>query len=293
MAKMLSKYKNANSRIRFVHFLFVREFDVWRHSRDKSETKRLKAEKEAEDYFENIGCFDEKTGQLQYGYWRNCLFNRYHEKSLQRYSLNRLRQAELFGQKLVIDCSFDEQMADYETTSVARQIASIYAINRYSRDPYHLMFCGYNPANRGYQYLETMNGDIMDKPEYMFNFYREEYQNLLPHNELIYLTPDTKEVMEEYNPNAVYIIGALVSKTYRAALSFEKARAQNIQCVRLPIHRYVQLKPGVKRVLSFQSVFHILLELKQHGDWHRAFHRGIQANKLLPSEYFEELQSIN
>ena len=292
MKNILFKYQKHSARLRYIHFLFVREFDDWKFEQIELKRRELKVKSEADDYFENIGCFDLKTNELQYGYWRNTLFGRYHDKSLQRVSLNGLRQAQLFGQKIIIDCFYDQSMADYETISVGRQISKIYNLNRYSRDPFHLMFCGYKPTYRGYQYLRTMLTQIIDRPEYCFNFYQQEFQELLPNDNLIYLSPDAPEMMTEFDPAAVYIIGALVSKTYKSSMSYEKARKQNIKCLRFPIHKYVELKPGVKKILSIQGSFQILLELKHHGDWLRAFLASIQPHKLKNDDNLMEMNDI-
>lgn len=280
MRRMLKDYGDYVSRLRYLNYLFVREFDIWRKEIAHQEQKE-KAKKEEEEEMANwqIGCFNER-GEIQYGFWRNTLFSRYFEVPLQKLTLNRLRVATQFGQELVVDCSFDETMADYETISVARQMSSIYRLNRYSKDPFNLLFTGYREHNRGYQHASRMIKPLMDRPGYCFNLYQKSYRDLLPNERFIYLSPDAPEVMTAFDHNAVYIIGALVSKTHPSRFTYEKATAEGIQCLRLPIEQYVELKLGVKKILSFQGVFQILLELKEHGDWERAFRAGIMSHKL-------------
>lgn len=282
MEKILHDYTSSGARIRYIHFMFVREFDVWRKDLDLSERREQTKRKEEEELasFKEIGLFNE-AGDLQYGFWRNTMFTRYFRKSRIKYSLHNLRQAQMFGQPIVIDCSFDETMADYETISVARQISSIYHANRFSVDPFHLMFCGFRESNRGYQHAFKQSQDLIKEPSLFFNLHQQTYKEILPGQRFVYLSPDARRLMTEFDPNAVYIIGALVSKTHKSMYSYEKAASEGIETVRLPIHQYVELKPGVKRVLSFQGVFKILLELKQHGDWERAFRVGIMSHRLV------------
>lgn len=286
MEKMLNDYASFRERIRYIHFLFVREFDQWRNELEAGERRQKRQQEEAEELasFTEIGCFDRESGQLQYGYWRNTLFTRYFEAAKDKYSLHNLRQAQLFGQPIVLDCSFDETMADYETISVARQIASIYNANRFNSDPFRLLFCGVSQANRGYQHTVKQLHAVIRDPAYFFNLHSETYQEMLPGSRFIYLSPDAPTVMEKFDLNAVYIIGALVSKTHKSSFTYEKALSEGIETVRLPIEQYVTLKLGVKKVLSFQGVFKILLELRRHGDWERALRNGILEHKLVPKE---------
>ena len=298
MKKMLASYDSLGPRIRYLHFLFVREFDVWRRERldEASRQEHLRQEAEELATFSQIGVFkseeerakENETPELQYGFWRNTLFTRYFGKGVARQSLHRLRVAEQFGQPLVVDCSFDETMADYETISVSRQISAIYHLNRYAPrgvEPFRLLFTGYREENRGYRHASRQLADVLADPAYCFNLRPEPYEELLGRTEedrarLVYLSPDARQLMTTFDPTAVYIVGALVSKTHKSSLTWEKAREQGIQCLRLPIHNYLELKPGVKRVLSFQGVFRILLELKWHGDWERALRAGILPHKI-------------
>jgi hypothetical protein len=86
--------------------------------------------------------------------------------------------------------------------------------------------------------------------------------------------------MTEFDDNAIYIMGSLVGKTCKLPFTLFKARREGLEHYRLPIHLFVKLAPGVKKVLSFQGVFRTLLELKDHRDWKFAFLRGIQEHKL-------------
>lgn len=276
---MLFKYDNSFARLKYVKFLFIREFDCWLQQllvEEKCQTEQ------AEHYFDNVGCFDESSNNLQYGFWRNTLFSRYYKVARQRQSLQMLRKTELFGQPLVIDCSLEEMMAEYEIASCFRQISFIYYQNRLNKDPFKLYFTGYDLTNnRTYEYLQKNMSNVMEKEEFFFKLYSQSYRQLLPGQKFIYLSPDAKEIMTDFDHNAVYIIGALVSKTYKATLTLDKARQEGIQCLRLPIHKYVELKPLVKRVLSFRCVYQILSELKNGTDWENAFRKSIQPHKLV------------
>ncbi|OTF70647.1 mitochondrial ribonuclease P protein 1-like protein [Euroglyphus maynei] len=282
MEKMLQHYDGHGARLRYVNFIFVREYDSWRREKEAEEKSRLKRLAEQEDYFEDIGCFDMNTNQLQYGYWRNSLFTKFFEHARHRQTIGPLRTAQIYGQPLIIDCGLERLMAHYEILSCVRQISKIYHLNRYSMNPFKLLFTEFDRNhNRTYEPLRKNMHQFIDQPEFCFNLHSESYQQLLPDERFIYLSPDAQKLMNEFDPNAVYIIGALVSKTQKSTLTWDRAREQGIECLRLPIHQHVRLKPMVKRILSFCSTFQILLLLKHGATWEQAFRQSIQSHKLM------------
>lgn len=274
---------------RQLDFLFIKEFDIWRNNilqenyrqiRRAEEERQLSEFKFSKSNDPIIGCFDDNNN-IQYGFWRNTLFTRNFEKAVKRYTTHNLRTATLFGQKLVIDCSFDEEMQEYEIQSVGRQMTRIYFTNRMeSREPFDLHFCNCNPNSRVMKTFMKYINPIKDLDKYYINIHSETYSQLFPNEKLIYLSPDAKYTMEEFDPKAIYILGSLVGKTCKLPLTRDKAISEGIECLRLPIHKYVELNPLVKKTLSFQGVFKILLDMKDHNDWQRAFKRGIEEHKL-------------
>jgi hypothetical protein len=281
MNHMLNKMQDFSERRRHLKYLFIREFDIWRNWKRKEAFRAQKLEKELMEVenFGQIGCFDAQNN-IQYGFWKNSMFSRYYQKSLKNYSLNYLRNATLFGQKIVIDCSFDGEMEAFETLSAARQMARIYSINRHkSRQPFDLHFCNVNQNSRVFKNFEKMV-EFPFRDKLFINCHKESYLDLFPNQRLIYLTPDAKPIMTEFDDNAIYIMGSLVGKTCDLPFTLFKARREGLEHYRLPIHLFVKLAPNVKKVLSFQGVFRTLLELKDHRDWKLAFLRGIQEHKL-------------
>lgn len=280
MKKIITTYNNYNQRYKYLKFLFIREFDKWRSDLKNSQREKRKFEKR-----QVVGCFDE-MGQLQYGNIGNTLFHLNYRDSVKYYSLHRLRQAKMLAQKIVFDCSYDQPMIDYETTAVARQLFQIYNTNRYSKDPFNIMFTDFRPSNRCYQYFVKHVQYIVNRPEFFVPIHQESYMDLLEPDErqrLIYLSPNARKLMDHFDPNAIYIIGAIVDKTFNCKFSLEKAKQHEIECLRLPIHHYVQTKANVKKKLTFSGVFNILYELREHGNWDQAIRKG-----LLPHQYIKE-----
>lgn len=74
-------------------------------------------------------------GNLEYGLWHNSLMSRITKQSVRDYRQRHLlRQAALFGQKLIIDLDYDHYMKLYESRLLGTQIGILYYENRVNRD---------------------------------------------------------------------------------------------------------------------------------------------------------------
>ncbi|NXD73596.1 TM10B methyltransferase, partial [Eolophus roseicapillus] len=68
---------------------------------------------------------------------------------------------------------------------------------------------------------------------------QESYLDLFPLDAIVYLTPDSENVLEDIDPNKVYILGGLVDESIHKKLTLQRAREQSLQTARLPIREYM------------------------------------------------------
>lgn len=52
----------------------------------------------------------------------------------------------------------------------------------------------------------------MHDPDFPLNVHKQNYLEMFPKHDLIYLTPHCREEIKEYDHDAVYVIGAIVDK---------------------------------------------------------------------------------
>lgn len=52
----------------------------------------------------------------------------------------------------------------------------------------------------------------LDDPDFPMSVHEKSYLDLFPKEKLVYLTPHCREEMQEYDHDAIYIIGAIVDK---------------------------------------------------------------------------------
>jgi tRNA (guanine9-N1)-methyltransferase len=99
-----------------------------------------------------------------------------------------------------------------------------------------------------------------------------------PKGEIVYLSAEADEVMDEFDPSKAYVIGGIVDRNRHKGLTDRKAQAQGIKRVRLPIGEYLRMRST--KVLTVNHVFEILLKMYEHGDWKTALQAVMPERKV-------------
>ncbi|XP_074556578.1 uncharacterized protein LOC141812487 [Curcuma longa] len=185
----------------------------------------------------------------------------------------RLRRAAEFGPKVVLDLELAVHMKPNEIRSLVQQIRYCYAVNGRYVSPAHLWLTGcQGEIYTGLQRIPGYDRWIIEKES---RSYIEAFQE---HKEnIVYLTADSKTVLEEIDPKKIYIIGGLVDRNRWKGITMNKANEQGINSAKLPIKNY--LKMSSSQVLPINQVFEILLKFMETRDWKEAFFQAIPLRK--------------
>lgn len=115
----------------------------------------------------------------------------------------------------------------------------------------------------------------------------------LPRDNLVYLTADSENVLEELDPTQIYIIGGIVDHNRHKLLTFDKAFCQKIRHARLPIRESgVQLTTSC--VLTVNHVMDIIARYLTKGGgknmetWREALEEAIPERKRIGVYYTKE-----
>ncbi|XP_057286471.1 tRNA methyltransferase 10 homolog B isoform X2 [Pezoporus wallicus] len=112
---------------------------------------------------------------------------------------------------------------------------------------------------------------------------QESYLDLFPVDSIVYLTPDSENVLEDIDPNKVYILGGLVDESIHKKLTLQRAREQSLQTARLPIREYmvkaVNTKNYHSETLAINQVFDILSTYYETRSWPAALKAGVSSGK--------------
>ncbi|XP_054999447.1 tRNA methyltransferase 10 homolog A isoform X2 [Sorex araneus] len=150
------------------------------------------------------------------------------------------RDAAHSALRLIIDCSFDSLMALKDIKKLHKQIQRCYAENRRASHPVQ---------------------DIHINPEHYSEFIKKE--------DLIYLTSDSPNVLQELDESKAYVIGGLVDHNHHKGLTYKQASDHGIGHAQLPLGNFVKMNS--RKVLAINHVFEIILEYLKTRDWQEAF----------------------
>lgn len=180
---------------------------------------------------------------------------------------------------IIIDCDWENEHSDSALASLTQQIMFCYGINRRSENPATIFLSNLGPratANldkvnfRNWAGASTSTDDYISQPQYSV----EAKEGC---KQLVYLSSDATEVLHTIDRNCAYIIGGIVDRNRLKGVTHQKAVAQGLRTVKLPIQQYFSLK--ATPVLAVNHVFDILLQVAAHGDWVHALSNALPKRK--------------
>ncbi|NWV59565.1 TM10B methyltransferase, partial [Malurus elegans] len=111
----------------------------------------------------------------------------------------------------------------------------------------------------------------------------ESYLDLFPLDAIVYLTPDSENVLEDIDPDKVYVLGGLVDESIHKQLTLRRAQEQSLRTARLPIREYMVKTPNSRNyhseTLAINQVFDILSTYYETRSWPAALRAGVSSGK--------------
>ncbi|KAL6520455.1 hypothetical protein OROHE_017043 [Orobanche hederae] len=270
-ASVQTMSKNAQKRLlkqqRFEEKKAEKKAQMKEHKKKESERKR----KEWEEKLASVGEEErEKIIEERRGLRKERMEKRSEERGNK---IERLQKARINGQNVVIDLEFAHLMSSTELHSLVQQITYCYAINGRSALPAHIWLTGCQGEMQN-QLLRIPGYDnwLIEKEDRSYvEAFKDKKENL------VYLTADSENVLDELDPKAIYIIGGLVDRNRWKGITMKKAEEQGIKTAKLPIGTY--LKMSSSQVLTVNQVVEILLKFLGTKDWRDSFFQVIPLRK--------------
>ncbi|NWT07838.1 TM10C methyltransferase, partial [Vireo altiloquus] len=179
----------------------------------------------------------------------------------------RAAQSMVFGQPLVFDMSYENEMSVREVTNTVRQIVMSESCNRRSVDPFHIHFCNLKDDSLYHREFTKQYGEAWGK--LLITVTDQCYTEIFPKDKLIYLTADSPKVMKTFDHDKIYIVGSMVDKSIKTGVSLARAKRLGLETAALPLDKYLLWSTGAKN-LTLDQMMHILLTLKDTADWKKA-----------------------
>ncbi|XP_050538556.1 mitochondrial ribonuclease P protein 1 homolog [Daktulosphaira vitifoliae] len=264
-----------SSRMKHLRYLFLIE-----KKKENRILKKLEQRAERLERYENMP----KNDHIEYGLMRNTMFHRIYETQMNSFYNYRLCESMLYGQNIIIDCSYDGHMSIKEQANCAKQLLLMWSSNRIHKDPFNITFCNVNKEGRVFKHL-SKTLPTMDHPTFPFNYTNKSYLDLFPRNKLVYLTPHCNEILDKFNYDDIYIIGAMVDKMKEEPLSLAKAKRDKVRMAKLPLDIHLDWKQGSKNLTINQMVM-IMADLKIDNNWLNAL-LHIPRRKILEVDAYQ------
>ncbi|XP_032062243.1 tRNA methyltransferase 10 homolog B [Aythya fuligula] len=202
---------------------------------------------------------------------------RRHSKALAE---QRLLEARASGPRLCVDLGMADRMSLKETSRLASQIRRLYGANRQAEKPFWLYLTEFVVGSLIYEECFRMNDGFSN---YLMDTTQESYLDLFPLDAIVYLTPDSENVLEDIDPKKVYILGGLVDESIHKKLTLRRAQEQSLQTARLPIREYmikaVNTKNYHSETLAINQVFDVLSTYYKTRSWPDALKAGVSSGK--------------
>lgn len=176
-------------------------------------------------------------------------------------------QAKQFGSKLIFDCSFDDLMRPQDVSDTAKQLTYGFSANRNHLEPFDIHICTPSIEGKTMKALQKTIPTLM-APNFPIEVHTESYVDLFPKSQLVYLTPNSRNVIETFNPDDIYIVNGFVEKGNHGPVTMAKAKEQQLRTAWFPVLRYMQWNGSMN--LPLNIIISILLDFKKTGDWNTA-----------------------
>ncbi|NXF68618.1 TM10C methyltransferase, partial [Ciccaba nigrolineata] len=238
---------------KYLKFLHVRELYKKNDKRkmDEKRERRLETKEQASEA-------DEAKRNSFICLWASCMDRAYSWRAA---------QSMIFGQPLVFDMSYEKDMSAREVANAVRQMVFSEGCNRRSADPFHIHFCNFKEDSLYHKEFIKHYREAWGK--LLITVTDQCYTEVFPKDKLIYLTADSPKVMKTFDHDKIYIVGSIVDKSIKTGVSLARAKRLGLETAALPLEKYLLWNIGAKN-LTLDQMMHILLTLKDTGDWRKA-----------------------
>lgn len=224
----LLKCTSLSQRKRRYIYLFKTEKSILNARAKAAENRRRQDEKRA--YYEEL----KKDGKYEF---KNTFMLFLQEQTMNRTYKNNLCYAMMNGPHLVFDFAFEQTMSDQELTNLISQIQLCHGENKVIREPFHFHFCNIIP---GSQTDVKLRRGIPNLDELPLSVTKHHYLDCYPKERLVYLSPNSPNLLQKFEVDDVYVIGAIVDKAVEDPLTLAKAKKEKIRTARFPLDQHVR-----------------------------------------------------
>ena len=146
--------------------------------------------------------------------------------------------------------------------SLVLQLGYSYGLNKHLKNPFNFHLYGYRDSVK---YESEKMGSKFWYVNYHEEYFYEDEILMKRKNDLIYLSPDSPNILEDVSKDNIFIIGGFVDKPIMKNQTFSKANSLEIKTAKIPVENYI--KDLRCFVLNVNTVVEILGNFIESNDW--------------------------
>eukprot|EP01127_Copromyxa_protea_P021924 TRINITY_DN7661_c0_g1_i2.p1 TRINITY_DN7661_c0_g1~~TRINITY_DN7661_c0_g1_i2.p1 ORF type:complete len:292 (-),score=88.36 TRINITY_DN7661_c0_g1_i2:3-878(-) len=229
---------------------------------------KMKRAKNREKEKQNKLKFETKEEYLDSEEWRK---NQERQKRRRKWKDLAKEEIEFHKPEIVIDLSYSDVMVAREQGSAITQLVHMYGTLKAADRPLKTHFC-------------SVTGDLkerlnkVDVPDWKVWTHEESFDKAFDPESLIYLSPDSPNILTELEEDKVYVIGGLVDHNKLKGLSYKKATDLGLRTARLPLSELLHDKPNTS--LNQNHVYNIITDFAETGNLEEALKKHTPSRKI-------------
>jgi len=182
--------------------------------------------------------------------------------------------------RVCFDMNFDDLMTQRDLGKCLKQVMRCYSINRRLPAPLQLSMTSF--AGKVVEEMGRHEG----YRNWDMDFQENKFDAVFSKDDIVYLSSESENVLQQLDQDKVYIIGGLVDHNRHKGLCHSRAVAAGVSHAKLPIGEFVNL--ASRKVLTIDHVFQILVKITQGLSWKEAFLAVIPGRKGVAEKETEE-----
>eukprot|EP00056_Hartaetosiga_gracilis_P019241 m.13492 g.13492 ORF g.13492 m.13492 type:complete len:790 (+) comp7526_c0_seq1:52-2421(+) len=179
--------------------------------------------------------------------------------------------------RVAVDMGLGDAMSRKEILKLSDQVRRLYGLNMGAEKPVHLCMTSLDPTSLVYKNCVRRNAGFKD---YLITTTPLSHVEFFNQEEIVFLTPDSPNVIVDLNPGLVYVMGGLVDEQIIKNYTMERANKAGIKTASLPIKLFSNSEDTkYAPVLSINQVLETLLEVYGGGSWTDGLNAAVPKRK--------------
>lgn len=169
----------------------------------------------------------------------------------------KMEEAMAHGQNICIDLAYDvTNHNERERSSLVKQLILCYSYLKTSPASVHMHLASIDNGSPLYDRLHNMGHE-----NWFASRHTRSSWEVFDTSKIVFLSPDATDVITDIDPDLTYVIGGIIDRTVKKAITLGEAERLGARAMRLPLQEHT---PGLStHILNVDHVFRILLDYIQ------------------------------